>query len=98
MAVLDDSTKIPLRAAIPVIFTVVAATVWISSRLAAIHSSQDISAARSEYLKESVEELKDDFEELKQSVKEDRWSHTDMEQWIQRARQMNPSLVLPEAQ
>lgn len=92
---LSDSTKIPLKAALPVIGTVIVATLWITSKISALQSDQRVAAIQQDYLRDAMGELKLDVQEVRLSMLNDRWSRSDMERWAAQVRLANPSLVIP---
>ena len=98
MVELSENTKVSLKSALPVMVTVVAATLWITAKINASNTAQEVAAVRQENLRDSLAELKEDVTELRQAVMLDRWSQGDMEKWIRQMRTLNPTLSIPSTE
>ena len=89
---LSEGTKIPLKSALPVMVTVILATLWLSAKLNGLASDQEIAAVQQEYLQEAVSDLKLDVQEVRLTMLRDRLTRSEMEAWIALARAAYPSL------
>lgn len=89
---LSESTTIPLKSALPVMVTVIAATLWLSSKLNGLAADQEISAVQQDYLQAAVTDLKLDVQEVRLTMLRDRLTRSEMERWIAQARAAYPSL------
>lgn len=95
---LSDGTKIPLKTAFPVIATVIAATMWITNAISGIATDQRVSNVNQDHLRESVGELKLDMQEMRILVRDNRWTKSEMEQWVRRFAKENPGVNVPSVE
>lgn len=89
MNTLSDKTTIPIKSALPVMVTVIAATLWITNMLNGVITEQKVASIDREKAHNSISDLKVALQEVRMSVTTDRWTSRDMTVWVARLRELN---------
>lgn len=98
---ISESTRIPLKSAIPVIAAVLGAALWINTRIDNVVADNRVAEVRQEHIQHSLSEMKLELQELRlvvQSSQVNGWSRNDMSRFAHDLREANPSIKVPNVQ
>lgn len=99
---LSESSWVSLKTIVPTFITVLLAALWINSQssdtretVLEIKSDQRVNTVMQQNMAQDITDLTTEMKTMRDMLTNNRWTKSDMSQWVERLRTHNPTLNVP---